>query len=166
MEPSFELANEYMKKCKEEQKHNNFDKAIELSTLAAEIFNKLGSEWSEEKSTIGKVIITLENQKLAPENLFKKKKKELAYIQKSNETDYWVDPTEKGFDDYDGPYPFPIIPPHPPGGAGSAKPKVQVVAKGEESENELYCQYCGSRFKREQKFCEKCGAKLLGENTR
>ncbi|MHA1468283.1 MAG: hypothetical protein ACTSP6_09440 [Promethearchaeota archaeon] len=77
VELSSELAYEYMEKCKEEQKNDNFDKAIELATLAVEIFNKLGSEWSEEKSTVEKYIVTLENQKLARENLFKRKKKEL-----------------------------------------------------------------------------------------
>jgi len=76
-ELSSELAYEYMEKCKEEQKLDNFDKAIELATLAVQIFNKLGSEWSEEKSTVEKYIVTLENQKVARENLFKRKKKEL-----------------------------------------------------------------------------------------
>ena len=50
---------------------------IVLATLAANIFNKLGSEWSEEKSTVEKYILTLENQKVARKNLFKRKKKEL-----------------------------------------------------------------------------------------
>ena len=77
MELSSELAYEYMEKCKEEQKNDNFDKAIELATLSVEIFHKLGSEWSEEKSTVEKHIVTLETQKVARENLFKRKKKEL-----------------------------------------------------------------------------------------
>ena len=77
VELSSELAYEYMEKCKEEQKNDNFDKAIELATLSVEIFHKLGSEWSEEKSTVEKHIVTLETQKVARENLFKRKKKEL-----------------------------------------------------------------------------------------
>jgi len=44
VEPSFELAYEYWEKFKEEERHVNFDKAIELATLAAEMFNKLSSD--------------------------------------------------------------------------------------------------------------------------
>jgi len=69
-------------------------------------------------------------------------------------------------DDY-FPYPYIFKPPAPP---GDIVPAGQLQAMQptteEEPEFELYCKYCGSKLKKEQKSCEKCGAKLLGENTR
>jgi hypothetical protein len=72
-ETSSDLAYKYMDKCKIEAKQNNFNKAIEFATTAKEIFNKMGSKWAREKSTVEEFIRNL----LAREKLFKRKREEL-----------------------------------------------------------------------------------------
>ncbi|MFX1269240.1 MAG: roadblock/LC7 domain-containing protein [Promethearchaeota archaeon] len=59
------------------------------------------------------------------------------------------------------PYPYIFKPPKPPGDLGVATQlQVKKSVKEEEPEVELYCKYCRSKLKKEQKYCKLCGKKV------
>ena len=62
--------------------------------------------------------------------------------------------------DYDiYPYPYIFKPPEPPGDLGVA-PQLQVKKPmDKEPENEIYCQYCGRKLTKEERFSHNCRKK-------
>ena len=65
---------------------------------------------------------------------------------------------DDGDDDDDDRYPYPYIfkPPEPPGDLGVA-PQLQVKkSMDKEPENEIYCQYCGRKLRKEDRFSHNC----------
>jgi len=59
-------------------------------------------------------------------------------------------------DDYEFIVPYPVIPPNPPSAVGAAKRKVYRGGMEEESECELYCQYCGKELTEDEQFSHNC----------
>jgi len=60
-------------------------------------------------------------------------------------------------DDDRYPYPYVFKPPEPPGDLGVATQLQVKTIKEEEPEIEFYCKYCGSKLKKEEKYCKLCG---------
>ena len=57
-------------------------------------------------------------------------------------------------------YPYIFTPPDPPGGSGVKAPQLQIKkSMNKEPENEIYCQYCGMKLTREERFSHNCGKK-------
>lgn len=62
------------------------------------------------------------------------------------------------FDDDDERYPYPYIfkPPEPPGDLGVATQLQVKKSMDKEPENEMYCQYCGRKLTKEERFSHNC----------
>ena len=76
-EPSADLAQKFMEKCKRAEKRLRFDKAIEFALEAKVIFSKLGSEWLKEQNTIEKYVDTLKRKKEERLKAFDLRKEEI-----------------------------------------------------------------------------------------
>ena len=76
-EPSADLAQKFMEKCKRAEKRLRFDKAIEFAVEAKNIFSKLGAEWNKEVNTIEKYVDTLKRKKEERLKAFDLRKEEI-----------------------------------------------------------------------------------------
>jgi len=72
-----EKAYEFMDRCKRAERRSRFEKAIEFASEAKDIFSKMGQDWIKEQETIQKYIDSLNEKKIAREQLFKSKKEEI-----------------------------------------------------------------------------------------
>ncbi|MFO8019936.1 MAG: hypothetical protein R6U96_15030 [Promethearchaeia archaeon] len=76
LEPTSDLAYEYMDKSNKEKRKNNYKKAIELANKALEVFETLGAEWAREKAMVNKHIVQLEQSQEKRQELFTSARKE------------------------------------------------------------------------------------------